>query len=134
MTRRAGFKPTYQIIDGLLVLYADGGFDAGARERQFAQPMARRVRQRIRDCGCSRPLARLTGAQEGLPRPVDDVHLDFAEAIGKAQDRIAAPIAAQNAGVIERDGFVKRPARRLDYASRDLQLDAVRADGLSAVG
>src|SRR5205823_7151663 len=78
--------------------------------------------------------ARFAGAEEWLTRPVDDVDLDLTENIREAQDGIATPVAGENVRAIERDRLVERPARRLNDAARDLELDPVGIDGLAAVG
>src|SRR5205823_3574763 len=70
---------------------------------------------------------------EGLTQPVDDMDLDTIGNFRETQHRIARPVGAGDAGLVEADGFVQRPARRLHDAALDLVADSVWVDRLPAV-
>src|SRR6202008_1329482 len=72
-------------------------------------------------------------AEEGLPRPVDHVHLDTVGYGIETQDRVGRPVDAGDARVVEGHAFVERPARRLQDRAFRLVGDPVRVDRLPAV-
>src|SRR5207248_7789442 len=63
----------------------------------------------------------------------DDVSVDTLRNACEAHDRIAAPVAAGDAHVVERYRLVQGPAQRLHDAALDLIADAVGIDGVAAV-
>ena len=80
------------------------------------------------------PCDDLAGAEEGLARARDDMRLDRVRHGVEAQDRIARPIDAGDARLVEGDALVERPAHRLQDAALDLAADAVRVDDLAGIG
>src|SRR6266508_3350104 len=111
----------------------DRGLDALAGEWQFPQVRAGRVGNRIGERRSGRSLRGLAGAQEWLLRPVDKMDLDTVRQVGKAHDRVGAPIPAGNLRSVERHLFVQGPACGLHDAALDLIANAIGIDDLTAV-
>src|SRR5437899_4271388 len=111
----------------------EGALEPRAVERQLAHAHAGRMRQRIGERASSGALRGFAGAQKRLAGPVDDVHLEALRRVREAQDRVARPVAAGDARIVEGRGFEARPADRLQDAALDLVLDAVGIDRLAAV-
>jgi hypothetical protein len=111
----------------------DRGFHLCGGEGDVAQPYAGGIADGVGNGGGGRPLPRLASAQEGLARTGDDVDFDRFRGGGEAQDRIAAPVAAQDMAAIEVDRFIQGPACGLDDGALDLVADAIGTDDLAAV-
>src|SRR5438874_12307018 len=91
----------------------EGALQPRPVERQLANAHAGRVRQRIGERAGGWALRGFAGAEEGLAGPVDDVHFQALRRMREAQDRVARPVAAGDARVVEGRGFEARPADRL---------------------
>src|SRR5262245_14239176 len=61
------------------------------------------------------------------------MNLDALRQIGKAQDRVSAPISAGDGGLIKADRLAQGPARRLYDTAFDLVAHTVGIDDLAAV-
>src|SRR5207248_10432705 len=91
------------------------------------------MRDRVGKRGSSRTLCGLAGSEKRRTYALDHMHVDASRNVGKARDRIATPIGARDRRVVERYGFVERPARGLYDTAFDLIANTVGIDGLAAI-
>src|SRR5262249_19735723 len=128
---RPAAAPPLKSMTGM-VTSAHGRDDALARDRQIAHAHAQRMRDGVADRRRGWAVRRLAGAERAFLRSSDDLDFDRGH-LGKAQDRVALPAVAGNAGAIEAHRLEQGPARRLDGATLDLIGDPVRVDHLADV-
>src|ERR1043166_573249 len=102
-------------------------------ERQVADGLAGRVRERIGDRGDDRALRALADAERPFGRTIDQRDGDLRH-LRHGEDRIVRPVAREDSALIELHFLVQRPARSLDDAALDLVDKAVRVDHEPGVG
>src|ERR1043165_1688615 len=88
-------------------------------ERQIADALSGRVRERVGDGRDGRTLRSLARAERAFARAIDQLDRDLWH-FGHGQDRIGRPVARQDALPIEFHLLVQGPACRLDHAALDL--------------
>src|SRR5947209_8749146 len=103
-----------------------------AGDRQVAHPHAEGVEYGVADGGRGRAVRGLAGPDRPLVRPRQDLDLDRRH-LREAQDRVALPAVAGDAGAVEADRLADGPAGGLDGAAFDLVGHPVRVDDLAHV-
>src|SRR2546421_7659143 len=75
---------------------ADGFFNPTRREWELTEAHAHGVGDSVADGSRSRALRAFSRAQERLAWPVNEMDLDQFRKVGKAQDRVGAPVATHD--------------------------------------
>src|SRR5215831_18795221 len=79
------------------------------------------------------PLCRFTRTEERRPGLIEYMNLEVVRNFAKAQDGIAAPVAARDSRAIKRNALMERPACRLQDSALDLVRDAVRVHRFTTI-